>query len=128
MMESALPLIGLLAWLQVKHFVADYVLQSGWIIRSKGDLRRAGGYAHAAVHVAGTIPGLVLFGLGGTTIIVLALGEFVIHFLIDHLKAVHARSRPADVTTRAYWAAHGFDQLLHQLTYTAMLLVAAMYS
>jgi hypothetical protein len=127
-MESAFSLIGLLAWLQVKHFVADYLLQPGWVLEAKGDFRRAGGYAHAAIHVAGTIPGLLLFGLGGMTIAVLALGEFVSHFLIDHLKAVHSRSRPADVTTRAYWAAHGFDQLLHHLTYTAILLVAVVYS
>lgn len=127
-MESALSLIALLAWLQVKHFVADYLLQPGWILEAKSDFRRAGGYAHAAIHVAGTIPGVLLFGLGGMTIAALALGEFVIHLLVDHLKAVHSRSHPADVTTRAYWAAHGFDQLLHQLTYTAILLVAVLYS
>ena len=127
-MESVLSLIGLLAWLQIKHFVADYLLQPGWILEAKGDFRRAGGYVHAAVHVAGTIPGLLLFGLGGTTVAVLALGEFVVHFLIDHLKAVYSHSHPAAVTTRAYWAAHGFDQLLHQLTYTSILLVAVAYS
>ena len=127
-MESALFLIGLLAWLQVKHFVADYLLQPGWILEAKGDFRRAGGYAHAAIHVAGTIPGLLLFGLGGTTVAVLALSEFVIHFLIDHLKAIYSRNHPATVTTRAYWATHGFDQLLHHLTYTAILLAAVTYS
>lgn len=127
-MESALFLIGLLAWLQVKHFVADYLLQPGWILEAKGDFHRAGGYAHAAIHVAGTIPGLLLFGLGGMTVAVLALGEFVVHFLIDHLKAIYSRNHPTTVTTPAYWATHGFDQLLHHLTYAAILLVAVTYS
>ena len=123
-MESALPLIGLLAWLQVKHFVADYLLQPAWILRGKGDFRNPGGYAHAAIHVAGTIPGLVVFGVDATTIAAAALVEFVIHYLIDHFKAVYSRTHPADVTTRAFWASHGFDQLLHHLTYTGILIAA----
>ncbi|MEH7905107.1 DUF3307 domain-containing protein [Rhizobium laguerreae] len=123
-MESASFLIGLLAWLQVKHFAADYLLQSTWILQGKGDIRHPGGYIHAAIHVAGTLPGLFLFGLDGVSIAVLALGEFLIHFTIDHLKAVHSRRHPAAVTTRPYWAAHGADQLLHHLTYTGILAAA----
>jgi len=127
-MESAFFLIGLLAWLQVKHFIADYLLQPGWILKAKGDFFRVGGYAHAAIHVAGTVPGLLLFGTDGLIIIALAFGEFVSHFLIDHLKAVYGRSHPVDVMARSYWAAHGFDQLMHHLSYAAILLVTVAYS
>jgi hypothetical protein len=124
-MESTLPLIGLLAWLQVKHFVADYLLQTAWILHGKGDLRHLGGYVHAAIHVGGTVPGLVMFGLDGATVLVLALSEFAVHFIVDHCKAVYSRRDPAAVTTRRFWAAHGADQLLHHLTYTGILAVAA---
>lgn len=121
-MENALSLIGLLAWLQVKHFAADYVLQPAWILRGKGDFRHPGGYAHAAIHAAGTIPGILLFGLDSLPVALLALCEFAGHFLIDHVKAIHTRNHPAVVTTRAFWVAHGLDQLLHHLTYTLLLL------
>jgi hypothetical protein len=123
-MDSAVSLIGLLAWLQTKHFAADYLLQPGWVLRGKGDLHHPGGYAHAAIHAAGTVPGLWLCGLDAMTVMVLALAEFLIHYLIDHLKALHAHRHPAAVTTRGYWAAHGADQLLHHLTYTGILAVA----
>ena len=123
-MESALSLIGLLAWLQVKHFVADYLLQTHWILRGKGSLRHPGGYAHATIHAAGTIPGLASFGLDSTTVAVLTLSELLVHFLIDHFKAIHSHNRPAAVTSRAFWAAHGGDQLLHQLTYVGILALA----
>jgi len=126
-MESAVSLIGLLAWLQAKHFAADYVLQPAWILRGKGDFRHPGGYAHAAVHALGTVPGLLLFGLNGLPVAVLALSEFTGHFLIDHVKAIHSRNHPAAVTTRAFWAAHGLDQLLHHLTYTLLLLAVMGY-
>jgi len=122
-MESAVSLIGLLAWLQAKHFIADYVLQPAWILRGKGDLRHPGGYAHAAVHALGTVPGLWLCGLDVVMVSVLALAEFLIHYMIDHLKAVHSHAHPTAMTTRAYWAAHGADQLLHHLTYTGILAV-----
>lgn len=122
-MEGAGSLVGLLAWLQAKHFAADYLLQPSWILRGKGDLRHPGGYAHAAIHAAGTIPALWLCGLDAMTIGGLSLAEFMIHYLIDHLKAVHSHLRPAAMTTRAYWAAHGADQLLHHLTYTGILVV-----
>ncbi|NEK18440.1 DUF3307 domain-containing protein [Rhizobium leguminosarum] len=122
-MESASFLIGLLAWLQVKHFAADYLLQPAWILQGKGDIRHPGGYIHAAIHVVGTLPGLLLFGLDGVTVAVLALGEFLIHFTIDHLKAVHSRRHPAVAMSRGYWAVHGADQLLHHLTYTGLFAV-----
>lgn len=120
-MQDAYALIGLLAWLQAKHFAADYLLQSQWILRGKGDLRHPGGYAHAAIHIIGTAPGLVAFGLSGATVATLALGEFAAHFLIDHLKAVHSARHPVAANRRAFWIAHGTDQLLHHLTYVGML-------
>lgn len=124
-MLGALPLIGLLAWLQFKHFIADYLLQPSWFLHGKGRLRHPGGYAHAALHALGSLPALALLGLDGMWLAALMAGEFAVHFAIDHFKAVHARKRPAATTTRAYWAAHGADQLLHHLTYTCMLLLVS---
>ena len=37
--------------LELKHYIADYFLQPGWMLGGKGDFRQPGGYAHAGVHV-----------------------------------------------------------------------------
>ena len=49
---------------QVKHFVADYLLQPGWMLRGKGDMSGVGGYVHAGVHALGSLPAFLLAGLG----------------------------------------------------------------
>lgn len=116
-------LIGLLVWLQVKHFVADYLLQSSWIIAGKGYLNRPGGYVHAAVHVVGTAPALIYAGLGGGLIVLLLAAEFVIHFAVDHIKAVMGRANPQSPSSARFWASHGADQLAHHLTYSAILFI-----
>lgn len=120
-MQGAYPLIGLLAWLQFKHFVADYLLQPAWILRGKGRLLHPGGYAHAGLHALGSMPALALLDLDGAWIAALTAGEFSVHFAIDHFKAIHAHNSGAAMTTRAFWAAHGADQFLHHLTYVGML-------
>ena len=122
-MHDAYPLIGLLAWLQFKHFIADYVLQPAWILRGKGKLLHPGGYAHAGLHALGSLPALAIVGQDGPGLTTLVAAEFVVHFVVDHFKAIHARTRPAAMTSRAYWAAHGADQLLHHLTYAGMLVL-----
>lgn len=116
-------LIGLLVWLQVKHFVADYLLQTPWIIAGKGYFDRPGGYVHAAVHIIGTAPALLYLGLGGGLIALLLSAEFVIHFAVDHFKAQQGRARPQSPNSARFWAMHGADQLAHHLTYSAILFV-----
>src|SRR5689334_7061112 len=86
-MQMMLVTIGMLVCFQVKHFVADYLLQPGWVLRGKGDLRRGGGYAHAALHAVGSLPGLMIAGLGGSQLAALAAAEFVVHYTIDFSKA-----------------------------------------
>lgn len=111
-----------LTWLQIKHFVADYLLQTSWIIRGKGYFSRGGGYVHAAVHTLGSLPAYVYAEVDIGKAGLLAGCEFVIHFAIDHLKAVQSRRCPLSSSTRAFWALHGADQLLHQLTYVGLML------
>lgn len=120
----AITTVAMLACLQLKHFLADYVLQPLWILRGKGDFRRIGGYVHAGGHAVGTVPALTFAGIGATRIAILVLAEFVVHYLIDYGKALLSRHCRADATMRAYWAMHGADQLMHQLTYAALILAA----
>jgi len=120
----AVTTVAMLACIQLKHFVVDYVLQPAWILRGKGDFRMVGGYVHAGGHALGTVPALMLAGGGGQRIAILVLAEFVVHYLIDYAKALVSRHCRADATTRAYWAMHGADQLMHQLTYALLILAA----
>ncbi|MDK1387576.1 DUF3307 domain-containing protein [Sinorhizobium sp. 8-89] len=123
-MEMAITTVAMLACLQLKHFVVDYVLQPAWILRGKGNFRMIGGYVHAGGHALGTVPALMLASAGMTRVAILVLAEFLAHYLIDYGKALLSRHSRADATTRAYWAMHGADQLMHQLTYAALILAA----
>ncbi|APO75871.1 hypothetical protein AM571_CH03070 [Rhizobium etli 8C-3] len=124
-MDNIFPFISLLIWLQVKHFVADYLLQPPWMLEGKGHIRNPGGYVHAAIHAVGSFPALVFFGLDMGIIFGLGASEFAIHYAIDHAKAIHSRQHSGDIMTRAFWAAHGADQLLHHLTYAGILAAVA---
>jgi hypothetical protein len=113
----------LLLGFQAKHLVADFFLQSRWMIIGKGSFSHPGGYAHVGVHALGS---LGVLALSGTPVIVLAgllLGEAIAHYLIDFAKVRWSKARPADVNSRAFWAAQGTDQFMHQITYALMIFV-----
>lgn len=120
-MTTASLVIGMLVWLQFKHFVADYLLQSPWILGGKGDLRQPGGYVHAGLHAVGSLPVYFVAGLGGLAIVALVASEFVIHYVIDYAKVVYSQAHQSSTNSLAFWALHGADQLLHHLTYAGLL-------
>ena len=55
-MQVVTVTVAMLVCLQVKHFIADYLMQPKWILMGKRSLRSGGGYVHAAVHAVGSIP------------------------------------------------------------------------
>jgi hypothetical protein len=116
--------VVLLIGLEVKHYVADYLLQPAWVLVGKGDLRHPGGYAHAGLHAA--LSGLVLMVAGAPLPILAALvaAEAVVHYALDYAKIFYSRGVNADTNARRFWALHGIDQLMHQLTYAVMIYVA----
>ena len=116
--------IAMLLVFQVKHFVADYLLQPGWVLRGKGDLRQpADTFMPACMRWARcrrfSLPGWASWRSPHSR-----LAEFVIHFTIDHTKARLSRDSKSGPNTRAYWAMHGADQLMHQLTYAGLIYAA----
>ena len=54
----------------------------------------------------------------------LVVAEFVVHFLLDHAKVLYSGGIDPDEDPQRFWAMHGFDQLLHQLTYIVMVYFA----
>jgi hypothetical protein len=113
-----------LAGLQAKHFIADYLLQPRWMIAGKASFTSPGGYAHVAVHAFGSLLILVPASVSVPVIAILIIAEAVAHYLIDYGKARWSLKHPSDPTRKSYWAAHGADQFLHQLTYALMLFLA----
>ncbi|WP_421761863.1 DUF3307 domain-containing protein [Devosia sp.] len=114
----------LLVGLELKHCVADYFLQPGWIIAGKGDLRKPGGYAHAGIHAAMTGVLLLVTATPLMTALLLVLAEFVVHYALDYSKIQYSRGVHAETSPGRFWALHGIDQFAHQLTYAAIICVA----
>jgi hypothetical protein len=109
-----------LAGLEFKHFIADYLLQTGWMIAGKGNMLAAGGYVHAGLHVLGTMLVLLVARVPLPAVAVLAAGEFVVHYALDYAKVHYGHGIDPDENAPRFWALHGLDQLFHQLTYVAI--------
>ena len=113
-----------LFWLFIKHFICDFPLQANpWMYRNKGTYGHLGGVTHAAVHGAGTVLALAPFiGLGA---FIYAAIDTVVHYHIDWAKMNFSRRHDLQPNTSEwFWILLGFDQLLHHLTYFAIVYYA----
>lgn len=120
-----MTLFYLLIALQVKHFIIDFPLQNRYQWSNKGTYGHPGGIIHAALHGLGT--GVILFYFTdiGTASLLGAL-DMLIHYHVDWAKMkLNSKMRltPADSN---FWVLLGLDQLLHQLTYIAILFILVM--
>ena len=114
----------LIIGLELKHFVADYLLQPGWILVGKGDFRKPGGYAHSGIHAAFSAIVLAIAGTPPIPLLAIIAVEFVIHYLLDYAKIQYSKSVHMDTQASRYWALFGLDQTAHQMTYIAMVWAA----
>jgi hypothetical protein len=121
-------LLVLLCGFQIKHFIADYLLQTPKMLAEKGEIGALGGYMHAAVHVIGSAIVLAVAGTKLPILIALLAAEFVVHYALDFFKAYYGRGVHSSDQPAKFWALHGLDQFLHQLTYAAMTFVAMLYA
>jgi hypothetical protein len=107
-----------LAYLLIKHAIADFFLQTAFQWRNKGVYGHPGGLVHVAIHAALTLP--VFLILRPRTFAVAALvlaAEALVHYHIDWLKERIVKRQQWTTADDSYWRALGFDQLLHGLTY-----------
>jgi hypothetical protein len=120
--ETALVLWALLA-LQAKHFLCDFVLQTAYQVRTKGIYGHLGGFIHSGLHIAGTIPALVILGAPLRAAILILIVEFAIHYHADWAKAAIDRTYRWGTQDQRYWILFGADQFIHQLTYLGIVYV-----
>lgn len=118
---SAQSLLLLMLLFQVKHLLADFVMQSEWIVRTKGQYGRPGGLVHAGLHAVFTAGVLLLSPLSLGMIIVIALAEMAVHYHIDWSKDRLLKRMKTNPTEWRYWVLTGLDQFAHQATYIAIL-------
>ncbi|QXV85134.1 hypothetical protein bas27_0064 [Escherichia phage TrudiGerster] len=104
----------------LKHFMADYPLQTPYMLRKTHKIGwKLPLLTHSLVHAVLTFAILILFTSLGMAI-ALAIMELILHFIIDYWKAQRCKYAISDAK---FWIALGFDQLLHYLTYALIILI-----
>lgn len=115
-------MITLLTLLLVKHFIWDFYYQPPYMFMNKGTFGHWGGIVHSGIHAVTTF--IILLFFAPHLALILALGEFVIHYFTDYAKMNINRIKGWTATTHnEFWQLTGFDQLVHQLTYVAILAI-----
>lgn len=116
-----MEILFLFLLLQVKHYYADFVIQTYQQTVRKGIYRDLVGLSHSIDHVWSTLVILFFFSLfhhlPASVILFVAVAEGIIHYHIDWCK-VHYGTK--DITKPLFWNQFGMDQLAHQLTYILM--------
>jgi hypothetical protein len=110
---------ALLIVMALKHYVADFALQSNWIARGKE--QREGWFAPLAAHVLIHAAFTLAIALAvAPRLWWIALGDLVIHFAIDRAKSRLSQWGGWDTSRVQFWWVLGFDQFLHQVTNVAL--------
>lgn len=109
--------------LQVKHFLGDFVFQTQRQVQYKGVYGAWPGLEHSGLHAAMSVPCLLLAGAAPVAALVAALIEFVVHYHQDWARERFVRRTGLTPAARQYWVLLGADQLVHQLTYVAIVWV-----
>jgi hypothetical protein len=119
---QSLPLLVLsaLALFQLKHFACDFALQTPRQIRAKGNYGQLAGLEHAGLHAIASLPALLVLTQSAALIVIAIVGEFLVHYHVDFSKARIDKWAGFSSQSTAYWIVFGFDQLVHQATYLAL--------
>lgn len=109
----------MLLLLFVKHWYVDFVNQTDEEVLTKGMYGKWPGVYHSIKH--GLATAVIVYCIGDwefdvTPVGALAIGfvDFVAHYNTDYLKRRYGNR---DISTPAFWAQLGLDQLVHYTTY-----------
>lgn len=116
-----LQIIALIAGFAIKHFLADFVLQTASMVHDKGYYGRRGGLIHAGWHAALSVPVLLIAAPSVLVALALGLVEGVVHYHLDYAKERLSRNLGDTHRDHRFWVVLGLDQLLHHLTYAGMI-------
>lgn len=111
----------LLAAFQLKHVLADFFLQSEYMLK-KGAQKNwiSPLLSHALIHMLGTI---LICSFVNPMMMLLGLADLAAHFTIDRIKAVHSRDQSPATNPKLFWRAFGVDQMAHHLTHYSIIYI-----
>lgn len=113
-----MEILILLLLLQIKHWYADFVIQTYMQTIKKGVWLHPVGVSHSLEHVGSTWIALLIFNffypLGALLILAVGLAEGFAHYIIDFIKVKYGSK---DMTKPIFWNQFGLDQLAHQICY-----------
>lgn len=119
-MESLLFALLIGAFI-VKHTIADFIYQPEFQWKNKGTYGHPGGIVHSLQHVALSA---IIMGFIGVIFPWLLLFEFLVHYHTDWLKMNLNKHFGWKAETHSqFWILTGLDQMIHMLTYVAMVFV-----
>lgn len=113
-----MDVIVIILLLQLKHWFADFWIQTYQQTVCKGIYGHPVGISHTVEHVIGTLAVLLFastfISISAGMILFLGFLDLIIHYHVDYVKMHYGIK---DHKTTRYWREFGLDQLAHQLTY-----------
>jgi hypothetical protein len=116
-------ILFLMVLFQVKHLLADFILQSGWMVRTKGIYGHWGGICHSGLHALLSAIVLLFTPLDPAMLAMIVFGEFIVHYHLDWFKDRETKKYGYTATHKGFWTLAGLDQFAHHLTYIAILMI-----
>lgn len=116
-----MEILVLLLILQIKHWYADFCIQTYMQTVKKGVWLDPIGISHSVDHMIASMVAILMFSfikiINPVLIIVICLAEGILHYIIDFIKVKYGCK---DNTKPLFWNQFGLDQLAHQITYLLM--------
>jgi hypothetical protein len=116
-----MEILALLTLLQIKHWYADFKIQTYMQTVKKGVWLNPIGISHTMDHIWCSLVALfvfsLLFPINVSLIIPIVFVEGILHYAIDFTKVKYGCK---DNTKPLFWNQFGLDQLAHQICYMAM--------
>ena len=116
-----MDILALFLVLQIKHYYADFVIQTYQQTVRKGIYRDLCGISHSLDHIWCSMVALFIYSFFHSIslgdVILVSFLEGLIHYHIDWIKV---RYGIKDLTKPLFWNQFGMDQLAHQITYLGM--------
>ena len=114
----------LLLLFQIKHWYADFKIQTYMQTVKKGVWLHPVGISHSMEHMIGSLVIMLVFSffvpLNLPVVVWLSLLEGILHYIIDFVKVKYGCK---DNTKPLFWNQFGLDQLAHQITYLGMVCI-----
>ena len=116
-----MEILLLILLLQIKHWYADFKIQTYMQTVKKGVWLDPVGLSHTADHIWCSFVALLVFNLfiplPAISVILVVLVEGITHYIIDFVKVKYGIK---DNTKPLFWNQFGLDQLAHQSCYLLM--------